>query len=154
MARTACARAGSCPSTTTRATSRRKTSRSSTWATASQPRRKRSRSWADACARIWRNKMRDAAKFRAHFEGLPNNILWTACSRSVSGIDYSNCRKGDLADAWVRDDYGIGKVEISDIDDHVVAMYSAGQIGVKQSAVVFNWLSREKLLPKLLKVKR
>ncbi len=98
--------------------------------------------------------MRDAAVFRAHFEGLPNNILWTACSRSVSGIDYSNCRKADLADAWVRDDYGIGKVSISDIDDHVVAMYSAGQIGVKQSAVVFNWLSREKLLPKLLKVKR
>jgi hypothetical protein len=98
--------------------------------------------------------MRDAAVFRAHFEGLPNNILWQACSNAVSGINYSNCTKDMLAESFVKDDYGIGKVEMSVIDDHVIAMYSAGRIGVKQSAVVFNWLSREKLLPKLLKVKR
>jgi hypothetical protein len=98
--------------------------------------------------------MKTVEAFRTHFEGLPNNILWQACTNASRAVNYSDCTKADMAESWVRDDYGIGKLEISEIDDHVIALYAAGKIGVKQSAVVFNWISREKLMAKFLKVQR
>jgi hypothetical protein len=98
--------------------------------------------------------MKTVEAFRTHFEGLPNNILWHACNAAVRGISYSGCTKDMIAEAFVTDKMGIGLIEMTDIDDQIIALYAAGKMGPKQSAVVFNWLSREKLLQKMLKVKR
>lgn len=96
---------------------------------------------------------RTVEAFRAHYEGLPNNILWLACTAASRGVSYSNCTKDMMAEAFVKDTYGIGTVEMSEIDDKIIAFYAGDKIGVKQSAVVFNWISREKLMQKMLKVK-
>lgn len=90
--------------------------------------------------------MRTTEKFMKRFRGLPNNILTTACTRTTSGVDYSKCAKIDMADAYAKRDYGIGRVEIEAIDLQVVRMYMRNEISAAQSLVVFRWLLKQGLI--------
>jgi hypothetical protein len=90
---------------------------------------------------------RTSAQFMEHFRGLPNNILTTAISRCTPGVDYSKMAKIDLADDYAGRDYGLGRIEMWQIDAKVVEMYLAyNQVSAAQSLKVFAWLRSKNLI--------
>jgi hypothetical protein len=89
---------------------------------------------------------RTAAQFMEHFRGLPNNILTTAISLSTPGIDYSKMAKIDLADDYASKGYGLGRLELAQINVQVINMYLNARVSAAQSLKVFAWLREKNLI--------
>jgi hypothetical protein len=97
---------------------------------------------------------RTSAQFMEHFRGLPNNILTTAISLCTPGIDYSKMAKIDLADDYAGRDYGLGRLELSQINVQVINMYLNARVSAAQSLKVFAWLREKNLIEETQRMNR
>lgn len=93
-----------------------------------------------------------AAEFLAHYRGMPNNILMTACSWAGVGVDYRGSSKPMMAEDYAGGKgstgvaMGLGPISLAQIDERIVDLYAKDMVSTAQSIKVFNWLRKHELL--------
>ena len=85
---------------------------------------------------------RTETEFFEHFRGLPTNILQRACTYVSQGVSYERCSKAHMAEAYAKDDYGIGRIDMAVIGRRVGKLLEENWLSARQFPVVEKWAKR------------